>query len=284
MPETPLLIQTSSASHSQMMGYILQSRDGSLIVVDGGCAANAPRLLETLKKLGGEKPHVSLWVLTHPHQDHIFGFISLMTEHQGELTVGKVVQGFPRREFLEQYAADEVPELQAFEDIRHELPVVTVKRGDRFSCGDFAFEVIYANEVSCPENPCNNSSTVYRAEVLGTTVLFPGDMGPEAEERLLDRPEKLKADIVQMAHHGQGGISKAVYDHIRPKLCLWPTMRWLWENDGGKGPGTGPFMVHVTRQWMEKLNVTSHLVSKDGDSFVRFLGEGRFTFGRWQLR
>ena len=64
MPETPLLIQTSSASHSQMMGYILQSRDGSLIVVDGGCTADGPALLARLKKLGGEKPHISLWIMT----------------------------------------------------------------------------------------------------------------------------------------------------------------------------------------------------------------------------
>ena len=52
MPDSPILIQQAAFEDRLMMSYIMQSRDGSIIVLDGGCAANAPRLLEALKKLG----------------------------------------------------------------------------------------------------------------------------------------------------------------------------------------------------------------------------------------
>ena len=284
MSDMPILIQQAAYEESLMMSYILQSRDGSIIVIDGGGKTNAPRLLEALRQLGGEKPRVSLWLMTHPHNDHIDAFLYLWRKCREQFTVDRIIHAFPHPDFLQQYAPKEALEQQAFEDIRHEFEhlLTEVHRGDRFSYGDFAFEVIYSNEEACTENPCNNASTVFMTEVLGTRILFLGDMGCEAEERLLDRPEKLKADIVQMAHHGQEGVTKEFYAVVDPRLCLWSTAHWLWVNDAGNGPGTGPFLTLGTRRWMEELNITSHLVSKDGDGVVRFLGDGRYTFGKWQ--
>ena len=31
-----------------------------------------------------------------------------------------------------------------------------------------------------------------------------------------------------MAHHGQAGVCKDVYDAIDAKLRLWPTPNWVW--------------------------------------------------------
>ena len=76
--------------------------------------------------------------------------------------------------------------------------------------------------------------------------------------------ELLQADYTQMSHHGQWGVSKAFYDYIHPRRCIWPSPDWLWDNDLGEGFDTGPFQTVRTRQWMADLGVTEHFVEKDG--------------------
>lgn len=39
-----------------------------MIVVDGGRDVDAPHLIEVIQELGG---HVDVWLLTHPHSDHV---------------------------------------------------------------------------------------------------------------------------------------------------------------------------------------------------------------------
>ena len=100
----------------------------------------------------------------------------------------------------------------------------------------------------------------------GRTVLFVGDLGVEAGEALLRElpPEDIRAEVVQMAHHGQQGVTKAFYEAVAPRVCLWPTPDWLWDNDSGAGKGSGPWKTLETRSWMEELGVREHIVSKDG--------------------
>ena len=58
---------------------------------------------------------------------------------------------------------------------------------------------------------------------------------------------------------------------IRPKLCLWPTPDWLWENDASvfQGPNPGPWKTLETRSWMEHLGYKWHAVMKDGEYVVK---------------
>jgi hypothetical protein len=84
----------------------------------------------------------------------------------------------------------------------------------------------------------NNTSVVFMLTLGGKKMLFLGDAEPEEGERLLTLykgTDKLKADYVQMAHHGQGGVEREVYEEISPKACFWCAPGWLWDNDAGGG-------------------------------------------------
>ena len=88
------------------------------------------------------------------------------------------------------------------------------------------------------------------------------------DELLQEKPnqkEKLKVNILQMAHHGQQGVSKEIYEYIKPKICLWPTPDWLWINDSGNGEDSGPWKTKETRKWIEELNVNKNIIEKDGN-------------------
>ena len=87
-------------------------------------------------------------------------------------------------------------------------------------------------------------------------MLFLGDLGERAGRVLLASydKEELKADAVQMAHHGQNGVDFPVYETIAPKWAFWSTPDWLWINTPpGRKEGTGPWKTLEVREWMEKL-------------------------------
>jgi beta-lactamase superfamily II metal-dependent hydrolase len=82
---------------------------------------------------------------------------------------------------------------------------------------------------SITQNPYNNSSMVIKVWDKEKSILFLSDAGVEAGDLLLNGPYRkdLDCDYLQMAHHGQRGVSKAFYRTIHFKACLWPTPTWV---------------------------------------------------------
>ena len=117
----------------------------------------------------------------------------------------------------------------------------------------------------------NNTSVVFMLTLGGKKMLFLGDAEPEEGARLLalyKGTDKLKADYVQMAHHGQGGVERDVYEEISPTACFWCTPDWLWNNDAGGGFNTHTWKTVIVRGWMEELGVKEHYVLMDGTQKV----------------
>ena len=104
----------------------------------------------------------------------------------------------------------------------------------------------------------NETSLVMRAHVEGQSILFLNDLGGfnsdrSSGARLVNTyGEALKSDIVQMAHHGQKGSQKALYDLVAAKVHLWPTPAFVWNY-----PNDYTHLVE-TRKWVN-----------DGKDFVR---------------
>ena len=72
------MYQIAQQSHTQMMSYLIVSRDGSIIIIDGGTKSDADYLLNLIEKVSGcKKPHISAWFLTHAHSDHINAFLEM---------------------------------------------------------------------------------------------------------------------------------------------------------------------------------------------------------------
>ena len=98
------------------------------------------------------------------------------------------------------------------------------------------------------------------------SILFLADSGKESGEKLLKyQKDKLKSYAVQIAHHGQSGVTEEVYKAIQPDICFWPTPEWIWNNDNGEGENTGPWTTFETRKWIKNINVKQNIIEKDGD-------------------
>lgn len=239
--------------------FILESGD-TLLLVDGGFPSEAPYLYEYLKQLGG---HVTAWFITHIHDDHMGCLCTMLAEHP-DIRVDAVYDHFPSVEFASKgepkQTTQTTAELMALYDRvigEHGAEHVIVERGDvlSFDGGNVTVRVLRTPDERITANPINNSSCVYRLEINGKSVLFLGDLGVEGGLQLMEltEPDLLHADYVQMAHHGQGGVSREVYEAIRPSYCLWCTPSWLWENQGPRGYDTGMFQTVIVRGWLSEI-------------------------------
>ena len=63
----------------------------------------------------------------------------------------------------------------------------------------------------------NNSSLVMKLNFKNVSILLPGDIGKEAEERMLRKGYPLKADIVKFPHHGSFSSSSPLFlQRVKP--------------------------------------------------------------------
>lgn len=272
------LMMLKSQSKGQMMSFLLETKEGSLIVIDGGRWEDGDYLEQQIRERGG---HVSAWLLTHAHTDHVGALLNFLqsgkiTEMSTENKEGILVDNFYFNfADVNWYAVHDQQELGTADAIlralntqpREKLHIVA--KGDTITVDEVSFEVMndrYApDDAHVGDNDGNDCDIVYRAMVHDVSILFLGDLGRVAGDLLLADAgaEKLRSDIVQMAHHGQNGVGENVYQAVDPEICLWPTPEWLWENADGQ------FKTDETKEWIRKLDVKRHYVTKDGDQILR---------------
>lgn len=260
----------------QQISIVIESNDGQLIVVDGGLKTNAPYLSKYIKARGGK---VSAWLLTHPHEDHV-GALSVILEQQKvaghpdyyNIDPGQIYFSFAPYPFYEQY--EQSYRLPMIKEVMDDLAAYPAEkkhenseRGTTFSYGNVSVEVLNT-AYSIPIDTGNNSSICYMITINGKKLLITGDLPYEAAGKLLEElpAEKLKADIVQMAHHGQHGGSFAFYSTVNPRYALWPSSKELW--DKRKEPFTEDqetYTIALTKFWMNKLGVEKNFVMADGN-------------------
>ena len=267
------ITQLNSVGGGQMNSYVVTTADGKILVIDGGYRDDAENLLAYLRRITGRQiPHVDAWIFSHAHGDHIDAFIEIAETHWDQLTVGRIYYNFPSAQFL----CRERGYGKCILDFNRLLPVFADKieivyRDDVYEIGNARIEILYSPNGEMPYDLnagiINNTSVVFMLTLGGKKMLFLGDAEPEEGRRLLSLYKgtgKLKADYVQMAHHGQGGVEREVYEEISPKACFWNAPLWLWDNDAGGGFNTHCFQTVTVRRWMEELGVTEHYVLKDG--------------------
>lgn len=257
----------------QIMSFIVTTKNGRIIVIDGGQRGDADHLLDMLKKVSGSrKPHVDAWFLTHAHDDHINAALEILENRMDECSCGGVYYCFPSVQYLEKYEPGSAPTLRDFYTLLPRIAHIahTVSTGDVYKIGDARFEVLQTYDDTVTEDIVNNSSTILRLSQNGKTALFLADAGIKAGERLLSRyGDALKSDVCQMAHHGQEGVDRPVYEAIRPSTALWCAPDWLWDNDiEGKGFDTSIFLTVRVREWMREICAPVNIVMKDGDAEI----------------
>lgn len=262
------LIQLSAQGTRQMMGYVLKTQKDELIVIDGGTLEDTENLIEQINKNGGK---VSAWFLTHAHDDHIGAFTKIINET--DIQIDKIYKSFNDYSWYEENEPARIEFtkylLDTLQNEKIKNHVEEVELNQIIKIDNITIEILGIKNPEIVENPGNEQSLVLKFNTGKTTLLILGDTGIKSSKKLLEiQKDKLKSDIVQMAHHGQNGATEELYKEISPTICLWPTPEWLWNNDSGTGYNSGPWKTLETKKWMENLGVVKNYVAKDGDLII----------------
>lgn len=262
---TSRAVVTSTASG---MGYVLRLTDGRLIVIDGGFCTSYGDDYPDLKKLlwdlsDGQKPHVALWMISHPHEDH-FGALLKFTEEDADVDA-----------YMSTLVCNGAPYEGCAKDMAARVPNyaeknITAHAGDLYDFGDVKLEVyttceepeLYNKDVL---RDVNNQSFIFAFHIEGQKVLFTGDAYHGAEEYALQiAAGNIRADICQIGHHGRTSHKDDLfYSMVAPKVALWPACYAQIDNDlEHRGSNT----------WLhsDATTVIDHYVAFDGTQTLTF--------------
>jgi len=242
-----LVTQYGGAEGNQMSFYTLQDAKGHLVVVDGGWTEDAEYVRTVLKELGN---HVDAWIITHPHQDHAGAFCKIYKK-PGKLMIDKVyaVDMASPELCLSNAPWDETIVYDTW--LKLDIPQLTyVHAGDTFHVAGLDFEIFnayddYVDEIS--NDLLNDGSMLFKVSAKEESMLFCADVGKRMSDYLLETyGEDLKADYIQMGHHGNGGLKKEFYKFIEAKVAFFDAPNWLMNDT------TGAYSTPENKNLMEK--------------------------------
>ena len=214
------------------MAYLIRLSNGKFAIIDStlGEYDEPDKLYEVMcrQNLTDDIPVVAAWFFTHPHIDHVNGFIYMSERYHDKIRVERVYYDFPP------YSASsticDMPSfLCAIEKFGAEKLIP--KRGDKIRLADELFEILYtARDFNAPLTNINDSSLVMKAHLGKYTVMFVGDLMEKSASIVLSMysADELKCDIMQMAHHGYWGGSTAFFATVDPEIVIWPVPEYRY--------------------------------------------------------
>lgn len=224
----------SDSDLQQSMFYTIKGSNGKLIVIDGGWDYDAKRVRDTIKKLGGE---VNLWIITHPHPDHVGAFNQIFSNPDGiqidQVLAPKISASRYRHH---QYPWDEYPVFQKFSRLVRKKPQIRwVKADDSFSFAGLKFEFFngYSRDLKdTTKDICNGSSLVFKISGKKTSILFTGDIVSSIGKRLIKTYHtRLKATYLQAPHHGNNDKRESFFRYINAKATFIDAPSFLRKRD-----------------------------------------------------
>lgn len=184
---------------------VIRTGDGRAIVIDvGGSDVPVNSCLQELKIT-----HIDLLILTHFHADHVGGLSGALARR----SVAKVVTS---------PLADPPGQTGRVRKIlaNHGLSAETARPGQSFTIGQVKLQILWPMElVTGVGSNSNNASVVSKVSMPGLGMLFPGDIEPAAQERLIEQIPALGVDVVKAPHHGSKNQS--------PRLPEWAGGKWV---------------------------------------------------------
>lgn len=230
-----LVTQYGGADGFQLMFYTMQDKNGHLIVVDGGWAADAGYVRRIIKGLGN---HVDAWLITHPHMDHAGAFTEIYKK-PGKMKIDRVyaVDMAPPEVCMEKSPWDETEIYKEW--LKLDISQLSyVHAGDVFETAGLKFQIFNAYDAYVEEfstDLLNDGSMMFKVTAEKESMLFCADVGRKMTDYLLDAyGEELKADYIQMGHHGNGGLKPKFYRFVGAKVAFFDSPDSQFNDTSGR--------------------------------------------------
>lgn len=180
------------------------------LLVDGGPDADVA--LDELRSRGVRRLHAV--ALSHPHADHSGGLPAVLER----MDVGALLVA-PAPLAADAPVAASVS--QVYDSARRRsVPIQPLAAGLSFPFGSALVEVLSPPADGSLGDEPNESSLVLRVRVATGAALLTGDAEIGAQTRLLLRPERLRAAVLKVPHHGGATNASGFFDAVDPSVAL----------------------------------------------------------------
>ena len=234
------------------MGYVYELSDGSFFIIDGGyyngsTVSSAEWLTKTLQKMASDPKNIRIaaWYMSHPHEDHVGAYCAMAnrTECRKTMTIEKMILNVPAEKHVNSAECQDVVRwLNTALDKWTPEEVVKAHPGQEFYIANLKLTIYSSPDLVLPQDviftDLNDLCNVATVDFMGKRALFMGD-SDSIPNPIIARnyTDTLKADILQLAHHGYGDTNAGVvYDYVNPTIVLWPVCDEHY--DDGNGGGT----------------------------------------------
>ena len=193
---------------------------------------------------------INYLVASHPHDDHIGGFIGILEY----IPVDTLVMS--RYKFKSKIYTEIL-------DLCHvyDIPIRYVGRGDQLypdsTCRVYILHPDSAHTRFIRGNgaECNNSSLVMKVQYGRNGILFTGDLEIEAEPELFGYKDFLECEIIKIGHHGSKTSSSFEFlKFVQPLVGVISVAK----KNTFKHPSPG------TLQRLRNMHIRTYLTSRTG--------------------
>lgn len=168
----------------------LIKHNGKAILVDTGEKKDGNKIAKKLIDNGINQ--LDMIIFSHFDKDHCGGALKIMEQ----VSVGQIVHP----DYIKE--SDETEELFDFINEKG-IETLTISEDKSISVGDIRLDFYPAKENEYNNKQSNNSSLVFKVNVLGKTALFTGDCQDERIAELIGYDKEMSADILKLMYHGR---------------------------------------------------------------------------------
>lgn len=185
---------------------ILIESDTAIMLIDAGNNADEDLIVSYLTGRGIQK--IDYLIGTHPHEDHIGAFDSIIEKFE----IDKIY--LPKVTHTSKSFADVLAAIKN-KGLKISIPEV----GNNFKLDDS--NCTFLAPVSSKYENLNNYSIVIKLEHGDNSFLFTGDAEEISEKEMIELPVDLTADVLKLGHHGSSSSTSAAFlDQVKPKYAV----------------------------------------------------------------
>jgi competence protein ComEC len=155
------------------------------------------------------------WIAaSHGDADHVEGFGEIVRGFE----IGAALKGAPKQRDRPPSAFDRAA-------LSARAPTLTLKRGDALDIDGARVDVLSPSS-DLPPMSDNNESLVLLITFGARSFLLAGDVEKEAEARLVESAQRLRADVLKVAHHGSKTSSTIEFlERVKPLHAVISTAK-----------------------------------------------------------
>ena len=143
------------------------------------------------------------------------------------------------------------------------VPTHTAAAGEAFAVGETSADVLWPPADEPPAGDRNGVSVVLRATVRGVHLMLTGDVGEQAQQRILRSGVDVTADVLKVPHHGSADQEPRFIDAVGARIA---TVSAGEDNDYGHPTAALLALLRArgTQWWRTDLDGDIAVVLRDG--------------------